>query len=142
MIQPWHGEDFGGAKLALIRGTDVLTYRRDNKPDIPYPDYWDLPGGGREGTESPSVCALRELFEEFGLTLPVSRLTRGRRFDAGPGGLHPSYFFIGHLDDHDIQAIAFGDEGQYWRMMPLIEFLYHDHAVPALQERLLMLYQG
>nr|WP_231692828.1 NUDIX domain-containing protein [Vibrio campbellii] len=31
-----------------------------------YPNYWDLPGGGREGNETPEDCALRELKENSG----------------------------------------------------------------------------
>ena len=55
---------FSGAKLALFLGADLLVIKRDDRPDIPYPGYWDLPGGGREGDETPQACALRETYEE------------------------------------------------------------------------------
>ena len=39
---------FQGVKVALINNGKVLTILRDNKPNIPYPNMWDLAGGGRE----------------------------------------------------------------------------------------------
>ena len=54
---------FDGAKLALFLGKDLVVILRDDKPDIPYPAHWDLPGGGREGAETPEACALRETYE-------------------------------------------------------------------------------
>ncbi|WP_342667060.1 NUDIX domain-containing protein [Leisingera methylohalidivorans] len=53
-------DDFSGVKLALFLGRDRLVILRDGAPDIPYPGYWDLPGGRREGRKSPEACALRE----------------------------------------------------------------------------------
>jgi 8-oxo-dGTP diphosphatase len=58
---------FVGCKLALLDGERVLVYTRDDRPDIQFPGMLDLPGGGREGNESPEDCVLRELEEEFGL---------------------------------------------------------------------------
>ena len=36
--------------------------------------YWLLPGGGREGEETPKQCLVREVYEETGLTITVERL--------------------------------------------------------------------
>ncbi|RVE89918.1 hypothetical protein CN172_30815 [Sinorhizobium meliloti] len=55
----WNGPAFTGSKIALIVGGGLITYKRDQKPDIPFPGMWDLPGGGREGDESPAECAIR-----------------------------------------------------------------------------------
>ena len=63
--QAWDGTPFGGAKIALVQDGLILTYLRDDKPDIRFPGLWDLPGGGREGGETPLACVARELFEEF-----------------------------------------------------------------------------
>ncbi|WP_366141375.1 hypothetical protein [uncultured Shimia sp.] len=38
--------DFHGAKLALFVRSRLVTILRDDKPDIPWPAHWDLPGGG------------------------------------------------------------------------------------------------
>ncbi len=41
--------DFTGVKFALLVGKNILVILRDNKPGIPWPNMWELPGGGREG---------------------------------------------------------------------------------------------
>ena len=46
---------FVGAKLALFLGEELLVIRRDDRPDIPWPDFLDFPGGGREGDEGCAV---------------------------------------------------------------------------------------
>jgi len=46
--------DFQGCKIALICGDKILTILRDDKDDIPCPNMWELPGGGREGTKALS----------------------------------------------------------------------------------------
>ena len=74
---------FRGAKMAILRGDSVLALLRDDRADIPWPGHWDLPGGGREGSETPAACALRETREELGLALPEAALSWGRRFRAG-----------------------------------------------------------
>ncbi len=130
--------DFHGAKVALIRGGEVLTYLRDDHAGLPFPAHWDLPGGGREGLETPEDCVLRELEEEFGLQLPPGRLIWKRQFNWAHRPEHRVWFFGGLLDDAEIGAIRFGDEGQYWQMMPIAQFLAHDRAVPDLQRRLAM----
>lgn len=132
----WNGEPFGGAKLALIHDGAVVAYRRDDKAGIPFPGQWDLPGGGREGAESPEVCAIRELHEEFGLVLPASRLIWSRRYAARSQVDLCSYFFGAIGDGQEIGRIAFGSEGTCWRMMPIEEFIARDDAVPPLRVRL------
>ena len=71
---------FAGAKLALFIGARLAVIRRDDTPRIPWPDYLDLPGGGREGCETPLACALRETREELGLEVPERAVSWGKRF--------------------------------------------------------------
>jgi 8-oxo-dGTP diphosphatase len=127
--------EFVGAKAALFSGNAVLTYLRDDRPDLPWADHWDLPGGGREGSESPEACLLRELYEEFGLQLSPDRLIWRRAFPsiAAPASL--AVFFGGWLHEAEIIGIRFGDEGQGWRLMPVKAFLSHSRAVPEMQRR-------
>ena len=61
--------DFQGCKIALFCGDKLLTILRDDKASIPWPNMWELPGGGREGNESPFECVEREVFEELGIHL-------------------------------------------------------------------------
>lgn len=125
----WLWPDFNGCKLVLIRGDSLLTCLRDDCPDIPFPGHWDLPGGGREGHETPISCALRELHEEFGLNLPPERL-RGHVFPSVQAPGMQSWLFTGQITAAEIAAIRFGPEGQRWRMMPLAQFMTHPYAVP------------
>lgn len=127
-----HG-DFDGAKIALFHAGGLLVYLRDDRPELNWPGHWDLPGGGREGGESPQDCALRELEEEFGLRLMPSRLLWHRIYGPAEKRVH---FFAGHLAAREIAAIRFGDEGQFWRMMAIGDYLSHPLGVPNLQSRL------
>ena len=45
--------EFSGCKIALLCDDKLLTILRDDKASIPYPNMWELPGGGREGEETP-----------------------------------------------------------------------------------------
>lgn len=127
--------DFVGAKAALFCGGRLLTYLRDDRPGLPWPAMWDLPGGGREGAETPEQCLLRELEEEFGLRLGHGRLTLRREWPSMTGAALPGVFFAGHLAAEEIAAIRFGREGQRYEMMPTATFLAQPNAIPALIER-------
>ena len=68
--------EFNGCKLAALYEDKILTYLRDDIAYIPFPNQYDLPGGGREGDETPEDCVLRELHEEFGLLLSANRFAK------------------------------------------------------------------
>lgn len=127
--------DFIGCKAALFCGGEILAYQRDDKPGLPWAGLWDLPGGGREGGETPEDCLLRELEEEFGLRLPPDRLIWRRVFPAMMDASRLSVFFAGRISEVELSSIRFGDEGQGWRMIPVQEFLAHDQAVPEMRRR-------
>ena len=127
--------DFVGAKAALVCGDSLLTYLRDDHDGLPWRNAWDLPGGGREASESPEACLLREVEEEFGLTLPPDRLIWRRVWPSILHPARPSVFFAGRITRAEIAAIRFGCEGQCWQMMPVAAFLAHPQAVPEMQRR-------
>ncbi|MFV0294082.1 MAG: NUDIX hydrolase [Paracoccus sp. (in: a-proteobacteria)] len=133
---PWSdGDDFIATKLILTCADELLACLRDDFDHIPFPNHWDLPGGGREGTETAPECALRELQEEFGLRLPPDRLERAFAFASPVMPGRQSVFYTGQLSQVDIGAIHFGDEGQCWRLMPVAEYITHPHAVPHFRRR-------
>ncbi len=118
---------FSGAKLALFLGADLLVILRDDIADIPYPGHWDLPGGGREGDETPEACVLRETREEVGLTLRVSDLVWSRSYRR-PRGL--VWFFVARLPVGAVADVCLGAEGQEWRLMAPGVYVGHALAVP------------
>jgi 8-oxo-dGTP diphosphatase len=128
-------DDFIGAKAAFFHRDTVLVCLRDAFAHIPWPDHWDLPGGGREGEESPEECLLRELQEEFGLALPQARLIYRRIAPAMLDPARRAFFFAGWITKEEIAAIRFGSEGQCWQMMPVAEFLIHPRGIPEKQLR-------
>lgn len=128
--------DFSGSKIALLCDNRVLTILRDDKPEIPYPNHWDLPGGGREHDETPFDCLAREVFEELGLHIKLDQVVWGKSY---PGMINPdkqSIFMVGKISQEEFASISFGDEGQAYQLMPIAEFLNHDRVIPQLQGRL------
>lgn len=55
-----------GASIILHNTShEVLLFLRDDRPEIPYPNMWDLPGGHVETDETPEACIVREMIEEI-----------------------------------------------------------------------------
>ena len=52
----------------------VLLFLRDDNPDIPYPNMWDVPGGHVDDGETPEQCIVREMKEEMDLKLEEFQL--------------------------------------------------------------------
>lgn len=128
--------DFSGAKIALLNQDQVLSILRDDIPTIPYPNTWDMPGGGREDEESPFDCVQREVFEELGITLSKENVHWARVY---PGMIDPtkeSVFMVGDISQDQLEQIVFGDEGQGWKMMPIEDFLADEQVYASLKGRL------
>lgn len=116
-------QDFGGAKLILFIGDRIVILRRDDRLDIPWPGQLDLPGGGRDGSETAEACVLRETLEEIGLALRAEDLVWCAQFKRG-------VFFAAHLPEHAETQIVFGDEGQGWMLMRAEAYAAHPEAIP------------
>ena len=128
--------EFSGCKIALICDNKLLTILRDDIPIIPWPNMWELPGGGREGEETPFECVQREVFEELGLKLEEAAIVWAKEYK---GMLDPdktSIFMVGTITQEDFASIAFGDEGQTYQMMDMSQFLADEKVIPQLQNRL------
>ena len=127
--------DFTGCKIALFCGDKLLTILRDDKLNIPYPNTWELPGGGREGDESPFECATREVYEELGIHLTEDCLLWSKVYPSMLFEGKESVFLVGKLRQEQFDSIVFGDEGQGYKLMRIEEFLGSDRVVPQLQDR-------
>ena len=127
-----HGA-FDGSKIALFLGDDLAVILRDDIPGLPFAGYWDLPGGGREGAETPFACGQRECQEELGLHVPEASVVWSQAYSEGA---QVKWFFVAHLPASAADRVIFGNEGQRWMLMPCKTFLTHDMVVPAFQKRL------
>ena len=127
--------DFTGSKIALLCGELILTILRDDKPTIPWPNLWELPGGGREGDESPFECAMREVYEELSIQLLKDDIVWSWIYPSMLDENKNSVFLVGKLTQEQFDSIVFGDEGQGYKLVRLEEFLASDRVVPQLQER-------
>ncbi len=130
-------EEFTGCKLAYIFNGQLLVYKRDDFPHIPFAGMWDFPGGGREGNETPEQCVLRELNEEFGIVLDETRLIFKQKV-ANHLNTGDAFFFVAKGQLAEIKAIVFGSEGQFWQLMGIDEFLANPLAANLLKSRLLI----
>jgi 8-oxo-dGTP diphosphatase len=64
-----------GTNIILLNDQNaVLLQLRDNKPTIPYPNMWAIPGGHIDQGETPLECILREVKEELGIELDEAAL--------------------------------------------------------------------
>jgi 8-oxo-dGTP diphosphatase len=123
-----------GAKLALFLGDRLVVLHRDDKPGLLWAGYWDLPGGGREGTETPLACVLRETHEEVSLRIDPEVISWGRVY--GTSSMQLSWFFVGHAPDSLREQIVLGDEGKGWDLWSVDEFFEHALTVPNFKPRL------
>ena len=128
--------DLTGCKIALFGGDKLLTILRDDKENIPWPNMWELPGGGREGDESPFECVAREGYEELGIHLTEDCLLWNKVYPSMLYEGRQSVFMVGQLSQDQFDSSVFGDEGQAYKLMSIEEFLNSKQAVPQLQGRL------
>lgn len=61
------GKEVTCGLIILNKKKRVLLQLRDDKPEIPYPNTWVIPGGHAEDGESPEKCIRREIKEEMGI---------------------------------------------------------------------------
>ena len=77
---------------------EFLLYLRDNKPDIPFPDYWDLIGGHIEEGETPEEALVREVKEE--LDIDIKDYTFYKKYECLTGDAYENvkYIYYGRIN--------------------------------------------
>lgn len=128
---------FSGAKIALLCDGYLLSYQRDEIPGIPWPGLWDLPGGGREGNETPLECAIRETKEEFGLTIDPDSVVWTQVYPGQALNGLDTWFFVAQVPPDTFTHIRFGNEGQCWEVTTVEAFLANTGVIKHFQQRLL-----
>lgn len=123
-------ETVEGCQIILVNENGaVLLQLRDDKPWIPFPNMWAIPGGMMEPGESAQACIEREVREELGVTLPtgsVRFLGRAHR----SYGIEYTFTAPCEADPRDLTLT----EGQRveWFLRPQItgmHLAYEDNAV-------------
>ena len=128
--------NFQGVKVALINNGRVLTILRDNIPNIPYPNMWDLAGGGRENEESPYETMRREVKEELGIDIPESDVVWVKYCESITNPGNRSVFMVANISEYQIDNIEFGEEGQGYRIVSFSDFLENKNVIEQYRIRL------
>lgn len=126
--------DFHGAKGLVFFGDKLLVYRRDDKTSD-YPGYIDLPGGGREGLESPWQTFQREIKEEFGLDIKHNDIHFSCTIPSELAPDRKSFFLVAKLPAQRARDIVLGNEGLGWRLLTPQEFISHPDGISRQQQR-------
>ena len=78
--------------LLFDRHDRLLIYLRDEKADIPFPNYWDFFGGHVEVGETPEQALVREVNEELGIELVSYEFFRS--YECLQGDVYPNKKYI------------------------------------------------
>lgn len=122
---------FHGAKLVLTLGADLVVLRRDATPGLEFAGMLDLPGGARQGSETPRACALRETAEETGLSLQDDDISGAMARQDGRG---VAWFFRVALPAERRADLRKGLEGQGLYLMAPETFVSSDEAIPHFRQ--------
>lgn len=97
-----------GVKAVVLCGDKILLILRDDKPDIPYPNCWQIIGGGIENAELPKEAVKRELLEEA-CFLPNNCTFIGTHQSELRNTVYAYVFFV---DSNEASKFKLGNEGQ------------------------------
>jgi 8-oxo-dGTP diphosphatase len=126
--------DFNGSKGIVFVADKMLVYRRDDKTTN-FPLCIDLPGGGREGNETPLETFQREVKEEFGINIKKDDI----EFSCSvPSVMQPqkkSFFMVTKKLQLKPEDVIFGDEGVEWMLMTTEEYIHRPDGIERQQKR-------
>ena len=120
-----------GASIIFVnQQNQVLLLLRDDKPDIPFPNHWDVLGGHVEENETPAECIVREMMEELSFNIESPTLFKIYHQE------EKIEYTFWQQEDFDIDAITL-NEGQrlQWfsreeiEAMPADAIAYEFHSI-------------
>jgi 8-oxo-dGTP diphosphatase len=98
-----------GCSIIFINDhNEILLFLRDDKPSIPFPNMWDLPGGHVEENETAEASIVREMKEELDLDIEGFHLFSVNEF---PDRIEHTFW---QRTDFEVDKITL-HEGQYMR---------------------------
>jgi 8-oxo-dGTP diphosphatase len=127
--------NFHGAKGLVFIDNKILVYRRDGRTTS-YPFFLDLPGGGREGNESPFETFQRETKEEFGVTVESKDITYSKQYVSTMDPTMEAYFIVVRPSKLTSQHIVPSFEVPEPLFMTLDEFVSHTDIIPRHRDRI------
>lgn len=127
--------DFNGAKGIVFLEGKMLVYRRDDKTSYE-PLRIDLPGGAREGNESPFATFKREVKEEFGLNINQEDIEFSCTIPSVMTPEKKSFFIVAQARGAKPEDVVFGNEGLEWFLVTPEEFMNHPDGIKRQQERI------
>jgi 8-oxo-dGTP diphosphatase len=126
--------NFHGVKGLVFIGDKILVYRRDTNTKS-FPLHIDLPGGGREGNESPLDTFKRETKEEFGIEISPDDIEYAKQYMSAMDATKESYFFVAKPTNVKVSDVVFGDEGLEFMLVTIDEYLKLDDAIGRQQDK-------
>lgn len=127
---------FHGVKGLIRIGDKIIVIRRDSKT-FHHPLGLDLPGGGRENSESPFETLAREVHEELQIMLFPSDILYARRYTNTPRSEDDTFFMVTKELDIDEHSIVFGEKGIMYYLMTIHEFIHNPECVDKQRARII-----
>ncbi len=118
--------DFTGCKIALFCGDKLLTILRDDKSNIPYPNTWELPGGGRR-VMKVLLSARRVKLRRTEFIIEDCLLYRCTQVCFWGEGIHLSSWQVKGGNSLIVSSLVMKDSLNWW----VLRFLSSDKVVPS-----------
>ncbi len=97
----------------------LLIYLRDDKPEISFPNHWDLFGGHVEASETPEQALVRELKEELNVDITEYRFYK--QFEStNEAKPNTKFVFVVKITQAANELTLY--EGQYLKGIDLFDF--------------------